>query len=244
MYDAGDTKCVCVTRTRCDARAAYSRASEQRNLGALLELALARNALERRHRRVDLRVGARGGRTRRPRYRDRQRRRHRRRLAEGGGRRAVAQHRAPRHPVLRERRPARAVQVEDVHRLRHAPAVREPRRAHWPRVRHPRRQQPPRQPRHVHAADVAEPSQLAPIDVDVNGVEPQPLHQVLRRDVVLPHVSARHAAHRAQALRVEDAQPLQQHLRQAPALAAVEEDGEDERLVHRLLARRASPWWS
>ena len=104
MYDAGDTKCVCVTRTRCDARAAYSRASEQRNLGALLELALARNALERRHRRVDLRVGARGGRTRRPRYRDRQRRRHRRRLAEGGGRRAVAQHRAPRHPVLRERR--------------------------------------------------------------------------------------------------------------------------------------------
>ena len=56
MYDAGDTKCVCVTRTRCDARAAYSRASEQRNLGALLELALARNALERRHRRVDLRV--------------------------------------------------------------------------------------------------------------------------------------------------------------------------------------------
>ena len=44
-------------------------------------------------------------------------------------------------------------------------------------------------------------------------------------------VRARHAAHRADALPEEGTQPLQQRLGQAPALAAEEEDGEDERLV-------------
>ena len=53
-----------------------------------------------------------------------------------------------------------------------------------------------------------------------------------------PRVLARHAAHRAHALRVEDAQPLHEHLGQAPGLTAEEEDGEDERLVRLALGAR------
>eukprot|EP00966_Prymnesium_polylepis_P189093 4380945-Prymnesium_polylepis.1 len=52
-----------------------------------------------------------------------------------------------------------------------------------------------------------------------------------------PRVLARHAAHAAHAPRVEDAQALPHRCGDRPALAAVEEDVDDERLVHRPLRR-------
>mmetsp|Transcript_20662 Transcript_20662/g.52465 ORF Transcript_20662/g.52465 Transcript_20662/m.52465 type:complete len:470 (+) Transcript_20662:298-1707(+) len=157
------------------------------------------------------------------------------RLAMRRRRLAALQHRPPAHAVGSELRPPRVVEVEDVHRLSHAAAVGQPRRAPRPRVRHPRGQHAPRQALPAHAAHVSQPAQLPARDVEVDRVEPQLLHQLHRRDAVLPRVLPRDAAHGAQALRVEDAQPLQQLLGEAPALAAVEEDGEDERLVDRRL---------
>ena len=69
------------------------------------------------------------------------------------------------------------------------------------------------------------------IHVEVGRVEPKPARQVLGRDVVLPRVLARHAAHRARAARVQRAQLLLQRLGQAPALAPEEEDGQHDALV-------------
>ena len=73
---------------------------------------------------------------------------------------AALQHRPPARAVGSELRPPRVVEVEDVHRLSHAAAVGQPRRAPRPRVRHPRGQHAPRQAFPTHAAHVSQPAQL------------------------------------------------------------------------------------
>ena len=65
---------------------------------------------------------------------------------------AALQHRPPARAVSSELGPPRVVEVEDVHRLSHAAAVGQPRRAPRPRVRHPRGQHAPRQALPAHAA--------------------------------------------------------------------------------------------
>ena len=71
--------------------------------------------------------------------------------------------------------PARGVKVEGVHCLGHGAAVGELRRARRALVRHPRGEHEPRQPLGAHAAHVAKPAQLPRVDVELDGVEPQPL---------------------------------------------------------------------
>ena len=64
--------------------------------------------------------------------------------------------------------------------------VRHGRRAYRAAMGHPRREQAAREPRLVrHAADVSEPPELPASDVELDGVQPQPLSQLLGRDVDL-----------------------------------------------------------
>ena len=53
--------------------------------------------------------------------------------------------------------------------------------------------------------------------------------------MVLPHVLASDTTHRTHALCVEDAETVEEALGERPALAPVEQDGEDERGVDRAL---------
>ena len=104
-------------------------------------------------------------------------RRGRGRLAKRRRRLAALQHRPPARAIGGELRPPRVVEVEDVHRLSHAAAVGQPRRAPRPRARHPRGQHAPRQALPAHAAHVSQPAQLPARDIarildhcaDVNG---------------------------------------------------------------------------
>jgi hypothetical protein len=100
----------------------------------------------------------------------------------GGGRLTTLQHRPPARAFGNELRPPRVVEVEDVHRLRRAAAVGQPRRAPRPRARHvaPTRTASAavKSALPVHAAHVSQPAQLPARDIEVDRVEPQLLHQL------------------------------------------------------------------
>ena len=92
---------------------------------------------------------------------------------------------APRSTVGSELRPRCVRDVEVVERLADSAAVRELWRAARPRRSHPRGEHTPRQPLERHAHDVPSPAQQPPVDIRVDVVEPQPLLELLRRDVML-----------------------------------------------------------
>eukprot|EP00326_Haptolina_ericina_P041207 CAMPEP_0181250370 /NCGR_PEP_ID=MMETSP1096-20121128/46281_1 /TAXON_ID=156174 ORGANISM="Chrysochromulina ericina, Strain CCMP281" /NCGR_SAMPLE_ID=MMETSP1096 /ASSEMBLY_ACC=CAM_ASM_000453 /LENGTH=379 /DNA_ID=CAMNT_0023347829 /DNA_START=355 /DNA_END=1495 /DNA_ORIENTATION=- len=72
-------------------------------------------------------------------------------------------------------------------------------------------------------------------DVRVDGVEAQPPLELHGGDVVVPAVLARYAAHGSHTTRMEAAQPVEDLFGGAPRLRTVEEHGEDEDEVDRLL---------
>ena len=103
---------------------------------------------------------------------------------------------APCAAVRGELGPARLVDAEHLERLEDGAAVRHGRRTYRAAMGHPRREQAAREPRLVrHAADVSKPPELPASDVELDGVQPQPLSQLLGRDVMLPRLAARHPAH-------------------------------------------------
>ena len=99
------------------------------------------------------------------------------------------------------------VELEVIERPAEATPVRHRWRAAWTRLVDPRREQAAREAlRVVHAAHVSEPAQLSASEVRVDRVEAQPPLELRRREVVLPRVLARDAAHGTHAARVEDPQ--------------------------------------
>ena len=84
------------------------------------------------------------------------------------------------------------VDAEHLERLEDGAAVRHGRRAYRAAMGHPRREQAAREPRLVrHAADASKPPELPASDVELDGVQPQPLSQLLGRDMMLPRLAAR-----------------------------------------------------
>ena len=95
-------------------------------------------------------------------------------------------------------------------------------------VSDPAREQSARHAVHWHTRDVASPSQQPSVVVGVEGFDAEAFAELRRADAELAGVESIDSAHRSHTLVVEHTEASVQVFPEAPALAAVEQNGEDQ----------------
>ena len=137
--------------------------------------------------------------------------------------------------ILRDCHPGLDVDVIVLEHARQSVPKSLVRRAGWPVVLHEAGEKFARRAREVHASDMPGPAQETGVVVVLDGLDAKLFEEIGGFDVVFDGVMHGDLGHDARALVMKGEEAAQEVLCHAPALTAVEQDGDDERGVDHAL---------